>query len=217
VVTETGSIQSISKNLPYDYQLSQLNAYHMSMMFDDVDMASMPAMTPPPRRWHSKDFNAFDNVLNNIFDTYEAFRLPQIDNSKASDSEAKAAQQESILDVPDEEQGGFRLKHLSGKRIEDSMIIFEPESVEHTITVFADSACKHCRQIMLDVPALNSAGVRVRFLAYPLSGPYSAEGRKMANVWCTPDRRTAFTRSHLANRSCSREPNTCATRAHVTW
>jgi thiol:disulfide interchange protein DsbC len=86
------------------------------------------------------------------------------------------------------------------------MIIFEPESVKHTITVFADSACKHCRQIMLDVPALNSAGVRVRFLAYPLSGPYSAEGRKMAHVWCTPDRRTAFTRlmtqQPVAPRSC---------------
>ena len=76
---------------------------------------------------------------------------------------------------------------------EDSMIIFEPEIVKHTITVFTDIDCAYCRKLHLEMAELQNLGVKVRYIFYPRSGPGSKSWTKADNVWCADDRNTALT------------------------
>lgn len=78
---------------------------------------------------------------------------------------------------------------------ESDMIIFPPkDEVKAVITVFTDVDCGYCRQLHRDVPELNDRGVKVRYLAFPRSGPNSEGAKKMESAWCTQNRRDAITR-----------------------
>jgi hypothetical protein len=201
IVAEDGTIFGIFKDSSYVYQLSQLNDIVMRTMFENVDMMRMPAMTAPVRRWEAKGFQAFDNVLNNIYDHYEAMRLPQLEENPLPITEGYLVPS-SIKDVAPEERNEYRAAHLYG-RVEDDVIVFEPPSPKYTITVWADVSSEHCQQLMRDMDELNARGIRVRFLAFPLQGPYSADGGKMAEIWCSSDREAALKQALLGERFSS--------------
>ena len=76
---------------------------------------------------------------------------------------------------------------------ERDMIVFKPETVKHTITVFTDVDCGYCRKLHSEVKQLNDLGVQVRYLAYPRAGPGTEDWRKMEAVWCSKDRKNAIT------------------------
>ncbi len=80
---------------------------------------------------------------------------------------------------------------------ERDMIVFSPASAkpEHTITVFTDVDCGYCRKLHSEIDQLTQLGVRVRYLAYPRSGPNSSDWRKMEAVWCSKDRKQAITKA----------------------
>jgi thiol:disulfide interchange protein DsbC len=78
---------------------------------------------------------------------------------------------------------------------ERDMIIFGSASARHTITVFTDVDCGYCRKLHSEIDQITKLGVRVRYLAYPRSGPGGADWRKMEAVWCAPDRKTAITQA----------------------
>lgn len=78
---------------------------------------------------------------------------------------------------------------------EREMIVFSPAAPKHTITVFTDVDCGYCRKLHGEIDQLTKLGVRVRYLAYPRSGPGSADWRKMEAVWCSKDRKTAITKA----------------------
>jgi thiol:disulfide interchange protein DsbC len=78
---------------------------------------------------------------------------------------------------------------------ERDMIIFTPTKVKHTITVFTDVDCGYCRKLHDEVEELNKLGVRVRYLAYPRSGPNTEDWSKMEAVWCAKDRKAAITQA----------------------
>ncbi|NLG77183.1 MAG: DsbC family protein [Xanthomonadaceae bacterium] len=79
---------------------------------------------------------------------------------------------------------------------ERDMIIFGPASApQHTITVFTDVDCGYCRKLHSEIDQLTKLGVRVRYMAYPRSGPDSPDWRKMEAVWCSNDRKSAITRA----------------------
>jgi thiol:disulfide interchange protein DsbC len=78
---------------------------------------------------------------------------------------------------------------------EDQMIIFSPPVVKHTITVFTDVDCAYCRKLHGELAQLNKLGIRVRYLAYPRSGPGSESWHKMEAVWCSKDRKAAITQA----------------------
>jgi thiol:disulfide interchange protein DsbC len=82
---------------------------------------------------------------------------------------------------------------------EDQMIIFSPPVVKHTITVFTDVDCAYCRKLHGEIAQLNKLGIRVRYLAYPRSGPGSEDWHKMEAVWCSKDRKAAITEAKLGN------------------
>jgi len=74
---------------------------------------------------------------------------------------------------------------------ESSMIVYPAkggkDKAKHTITVFTDIDCPYCAKLHKEIPALNDAGVNVRYLAYPRSGMGSPSYFKAVSVWCAKD------------------------------
>ena len=72
-------------------------------------------------------------------------------------------------------------------------IIYTPEQVRGTVTVFTDIDCGICRKFHNDIPRLLDEGIQVRYIAYPRMGPNSLSFAKAASVWCSSDPKTAMT------------------------
>jgi thiol:disulfide interchange protein DsbC len=88
-----------------------------------------------------------------------------------------------------------RLKALASVS-ENDMIVFAPTvPVKHTITVFTDVDCGYCRKLHSEISELNKLGIRVRYMAYPRSGPGTESWAKAEAVWCAKDRKDAITRA----------------------
>jgi thiol:disulfide interchange protein DsbC len=87
-----------------------------------------------------------------------------------------------------------RAKALASLR-EDQMIIFSPENPKMTVTVFTDVDCGYCRKFHSHIADLNKAGVKVRYMLFPRTGPGTESWRKAEGVWCAADRREALTRA----------------------
>jgi thiol:disulfide interchange protein DsbC len=78
---------------------------------------------------------------------------------------------------------------------ESQMIVFGPQNAKMTVTVFTDIDCGWCRKFHTHIAELNKAGVRVRYLFFPRSGPGTESWKKAEQVWCATDRRDALTRA----------------------
>ena len=76
---------------------------------------------------------------------------------------------------------------------EDNMIIYAPKMTKYTISVFTDIDCPYCHKLHNEIDKYNALGIRVRYLAYPRSGPNTPSFKKAENVWCSKDRKKAFT------------------------
>jgi len=77
----------------------------------------------------------------------------------------------------------------------EGMIVFSPKGkTRAVINVFTDVDCGYCRKLHLEVPELNSAGVEVRYLAYPRAGINSMSYAKIASAWCAKDPNQALTK-----------------------
>ncbi len=50
---------------------------------------------------------------------------------------------------------------------ESEMIIFEPEEIKASITVFTDVDCTYCRKLHSEIEKILEYGIKVRYLAYP--------------------------------------------------
>lgn len=208
VVDERGTVFSIGKNLPYEIQLGVYNYIHQIAYFRNARWSEMPPMTRPERRWDAKGFRTIDNVYNNVYDDYERSRLPK---PASVDTVAAERPIQWIGDVPSPQRTQFRAARLHGGGIDEQVIEFGPQAPKYTVTVFADIGCQHCVRMVHDLDELTGMGIRLRFLAFPLKGAYSAEGRAMSNIWCAQpqDRPDAFRRGmlgeHIAATDCRSE------------
>lgn len=76
---------------------------------------------------------------------------------------------------------------------EKSKIVFPAEGEEKSsITVFTDVSCPYCRKLHSEVPALQKAGVTVKYIAFPRSGLQGDAYQTMKSVWCASDRQKAL-------------------------
>jgi thiol:disulfide interchange protein DsbC len=75
------------------------------------------------------------------------------------------------------------------------MIIFSPANPRMTVTVFTDVDCGYCRKFHSQIAEYNKAGIRVRYMSYPRTGPGTASWAKSESVWCAADRKDALTRA----------------------
>jgi len=90
---------------------------------------------------------------------------------------------------------------------ESSMLVFGPANPKYTITVFTDVDCAYCRELHSQIADYNRLGIRVRYMAFPRSGPDSESWTKAAQVWCAKDPRAALTRAKKGEKLDS--PATC--------
>jgi thiol:disulfide interchange protein DsbC len=76
---------------------------------------------------------------------------------------------------------------------ESDMVVFPAKGQEkHAITVFTDTECPFCRKLHAEVPQLQAAGIKVRYIPFPRNGPAGASYESMKSVWCAKDRQKAM-------------------------
>jgi len=90
-----------------------------------------------------------------------------------------------------------RIKGLATLKDADTIVFASTTPVKHTITVFTDMDCGYCRKLHSEMAEINKLGIRVRYAAYPRSGPGTDSWAKAEGVWCAKDRHDALTRAKL--------------------
>ncbi|HEY1900389.1 MAG TPA: DsbC family protein [Steroidobacteraceae bacterium] len=99
-------------------------------------------------------------------------------------------------DLTENRRRDLRLKLLAAIP-ETQMVVFGPDNPKHTITVFTDMDCAYCRKLHSQISDYNKLGIRVRYIAYPRTGPNTSSWSKAEQVWCSADRKTALTQAKL--------------------
>ena len=99
-------------------------------------------------------------------------------------------------DLTENRRRDQRLKMLAAIP-ETQMVVFGPQTVKHTITVFTDMDCAYCRKLHSQISDYNKLGIKVRYIAYPRTGPNTASWSKAEQVWCAADPKTALTEAKL--------------------
>lgn len=75
----------------------------------------------------------------------------------------------------------------------EQLIVFSPDEVEHTVSIFTDIDCTFCRRLHAQIDQYLAQGIEVRYFLYPRNGPTSPSWAKAENVWCANDRNEALT------------------------
>ena len=76
---------------------------------------------------------------------------------------------------------------------ESSMVVFAPETVKHTVTVFTDIDCGYCQRMHRQMADYNRLGITIRYTAFPRAGVGSDTHDRMVSVWCASDQQAAMT------------------------
>lgn len=84
---------------------------------------------------------------------------------------------------------------ILGNVPESQMIVFAPKEPRYTVTIFTDIDCGVCRELHSQIAEYNRAGIAVRYLMYPRSGPNTESWEKAERVWCAANKRDALTRA----------------------
>jgi thiol:disulfide interchange protein DsbC len=105
-----------------------------------------------------------------------------------------------------EARRGELINKLMATLPESEMIVIAPAQTKRTVTVFTDVDCPYCAKFHRDVPALNEAGIKVRYLLFPRTGVGSESYHKAVSVWCASDRVKAI---GIAKAGGKVEPKKC--------
>ncbi|OHU89152.1 MULTISPECIES: bifunctional protein-disulfide isomerase/oxidoreductase DsbC [Pseudoalteromonas] len=98
---------------------------------------------------------------------------------------------ENRINVTDQALSGVRKEGVA--QYEDSMIVYKAENEKHQITVFTDITCGYCRKLHRELEDYLSAGITVKYLAYPRGGLQGSGYEDLRNVWCAKDAAKALT------------------------
>ena len=80
---------------------------------------------------------------------------------------------------------------------DDDVILFSPEEVKYSVSVFTDVDCTYCRRLHNQIKQYMANGIEIRYLLYPRGGPASAAWNTSESVWCAKDRGEALTLAKL--------------------
>jgi thiol:disulfide interchange protein DsbC len=89
-----------------------------------------------------------------------------------------------------------RVEMLAGLP-DERAIVFAPESVKYSVSVFTDVDCTYCRRFHSQIDQYLAQGIKVRYLLYPRNGPESEAWKTAERVWCAADRKEALTLAKL--------------------
>ncbi len=102
------------------------------------------------------------------------------DNSNLSEQSRNEARGKMMTAVPNED-----------------LIVFTPEKVEHTVSIFTDIDCTFCRRLHAQIDQYMAQGIEIRYFLYPRNGPTSPSWATAESVWCADDRNEALTLAKL--------------------
>lgn len=88
-------------------------------------------------------------------------------------------------------------RELMATVTDDQTILFTPEEVKYSVSVFTDVDCTYCRRLHSQIDQYLEHGIQVRYLMYPRNGPASSAWTTAENVWCAADRQSALTMAKL--------------------
>lgn len=117
-------------------------------------------------------------------------------------SDGRYLLQGDLIDLKESEnlseksRNGAREKMMAAMA-NDELIIYTPETVRHTISVFTDIDCTFCRRLHSQMDEYMDEGIEIRYFLYPRNGPTSESWTKAQNVWCADDRNEALTLAKL--------------------
>ena len=100
---------------------------------------------------------------------------------------------EQLVNLAEADRKSARENQLENFDVKTA-ITFAPEGeTKAVLNVFTDVDCGYCQLFHQQVPALNRAGVEVRYLAYPRGGLTSAAYPKMVTAWCSKNPQQTLT------------------------
>ena len=91
---------------------------------------------------------------------------------------------------------------------EAGMVVFAPQNVESTITVFTDTSCGYCVKLHREIAQTVAGGVKVRYVGFPRAGVDSPSGETLVSVWCADNPQQAMTDAKMG---IAIETKTCQT------
>ena len=100
---------------------------------------------------------------------------------------------EGLANLSEEQRNRERRELLAAVKDEDQIIFPAVGETKAAVAVFTDVDCIYCQRLHQEVPALNRAGVEIRYLAYPRAGIGSESYRKIASAWGAPNPQQAIT------------------------
>lgn len=84
---------------------------------------------------------------------------------------------------------------------------FAPAQPKYRLTVFTDVDCPYCRRLHSRIDEFNALGIAFDYVFFPLSIHPGAD-RKSVSVWCSDDRKSAYTSAVMGQASDSADcPN----------
>lgn len=98
--------------------------------------------------------------------------------------------------LSEKSRNGARAKMMSAVP-EKELIVYTPETVRHTVSVFTDIDCSFCRRLHSQLDDYMAEGIEIRYFLYPRNGPTSESWVKAQNVWCADNRNEALTLAKL--------------------
>ena len=103
---------------------------------------------------------------------------------------------ETQVNLTEESRNGAR-RDLMMTLADERSIMFSPDEVKHTVTVFTDIDCGYCRKLHAEIEQYMDQGIAVRYVLYPRNGPASRAWSTSEEVWCARDRNAALTAAKL--------------------
>jgi thiol:disulfide interchange protein DsbC len=88
-------------------------------------------------------------------------------------------------------------RELMSRVPDNEVILFSPDEVKYSVTVFTDVDCTYCRRLHSQIEEYMANGIEIRYLLYPRGGPASASWNTSEAVWCARDRSEALTLAKL--------------------
>ena len=88
-------------------------------------------------------------------------------------------------------------RELVANLADEETILFSPEEVKYSVTVFTDVDCTYCRKLHAEIDQYLAEGIQVRYVLYPRGGPASRAWTTSEDVWCASDRNGALTAAKM--------------------
>lgn len=110
------------------------------------------------------------------------------------------------------EQTARKIRAIMLAKIDVKDMIVFPATAKKigTVTVFTDIDCQYCHKLQENIKNYTDAGIEIRYLAFPRSGPDSPSFEKAISVWCSKDRpkdyALAIAGKEILKNQCAKNP-----------